>query len=361
MLDSFKRKKGFGLEISDFSLKALWLNKKGKDFVVAGHKRLNIPKGTVVEGEIKQPDKLAGLIRKTLETADPQKISSQNVITSLPENQTFVSTIEVPKMTRKEMDEAVQWEAENYIPYPIKDVYLDWQKIDEKDNKVKLLLAAARRDIVDGYTKTLELAKLKPQALELEAAAEGRALIANQQDIKQIYLLVDIGATKTTFSILTPNSIYFSSSIARVSGNFFSRTIADCLGIKKEEAEKMKVACCSPQVSEKEKIILDAIHPAFDELAKEISKIEGYFLAKHPAFNSSNLNIIICGGGAGLFGIAPYLSLKVKKKIRLGDPWTNVSFTKNPKISLGRALSYSHVIGLALRGADPKLYSYPEV
>lgn len=360
MFDLFGRKKGFGLEISDFSLKALWLKKKGRSSVVAGHNRLNIPKGLVKEGEIKDPSKLAALITATLEGASPQKITNQNVITSLPENQTFVSTIEVPKMTKKEIDEAVQWEAEHYIPYPVKDMYLDWQKLEVKGNKIKLLLAAARRDIVDGYIKTLRQAKLKPLALDLEAAAEGRALITDQQDTKKLYLLVDVGATKTSFSIMSTNTIYFSSGIARVSGNFFTTTIADCLGLKKEEAEKMKVACCSPRVTEKEKIILDAIHPAFDELAKEIQKIEGYFLAKYPTINQDQINIIICGGGAGLFGIAPYLSLKTKQKVRLGDPWTNVSFAQNPKISLGRTLSYSHLIGLALRGANPKLYSHSE-
>lgn len=358
MIDFLSRKKGFGLEISDFSLKALWLKKKGGAFVVAGHSRLNIPKGTVVEGVIKEPGKLATLITQTLATASPQKITSQNVVTSLPENQTFVSVIEVPKMTKKEMDEAVQWEAEHYIPYPIKDMYLDWQPIAEQGSKTRLLLAAARRDVVDGYIATLEMAKLKLQALDLEAAAEGRALIVDKPDSKKIHLLVDIGATKTTFSILSADTILFSSSITKVSGNYFTKTIADCLSMKKEDAEKIKVACCSPNITAKEKTILDAIHPAFDELAREINKIRNYFLAKQLTLDQNQINIIICGGGAGLFGIAPYLSLKIKQKVHLGDPWTNISFQQNPKISLGRALSYSHVIGLALRGANLKLYSH---
>ena len=356
MLNPFnKSKKAFGLEISDFSLKALWLVQKGQSFGVAGHNRLDLPKGVVVGGEIKKADELAGLLRRLVDEAKPQKITASHVISSLPENKTFVRVIEIPNMTKQEIPEAIRWEAEHHIPLPIDDVYLDWQLLSKQGDKMKLLLAAASRELVEGYVDTFTKAKLNPQALELEAVAEGRALIREQDSAEQIYLIVDIGATKTMFSILTSQVIYFSSSITSVSGNYFTGIIADCLGVKKEEAEKTKVACCSPHISEKEQNILSSIHPAFDKLAKEIDTIEQYFFNNFDP-NGDRLNIILCGGGAGLFGIAPYLSLKLKQKVRLGDPWHNVSLIKHPPIALAQALGYTQVIGLALRGAQPKKY-----
>ncbi|MBU1178192.1 type IV pilus assembly protein PilM [Patescibacteria group bacterium] len=351
-----KSKKAFGLEISDFSLKALWFNQKRQGLTVAGYNRLDLPKGLVVEGEIKKSDEVANLLQQLVEEAKPQKIAIPRVISSLPENKTFVRIIEIPKMTQQEISEAVRWEAEHHIPLSISDVYLDWQILSEKDSKIKLLLAAADKKLVEGYVDTLEKAKLSPQALELEAAAEGRTLIKENETTKQTYLIVDIGATKTMFSILSSEVIYFSSSITKVSGNFFTKTIADCLNAKKEEAEKTKVACCSPQISEKEQAVLDAIHPAFDELAKEIEKIEHYFFYNFDQ-TSDKINVILCGGGAGLFGIAPYLSLKLKQKVRLGDPWLNVPLTEHPPLALAQALGYTQVIGLALRGIRPNEYT----
>lgn len=355
MLNPFnKSKKAFGLEISDFSLKALWLDQKGQNFTVAGHNRLDLPKGMVVGGEIRKVDEVASLLRQLVDEAKPQKITIPHIISSLPENKTFVRTIEIPNMTKQEIPEAVKWEAEHHIPLPIDDVYLDWQILNKQGNKMKLLLAAAARELVEGYVNVFTTAKLIPQALELEAAAEGRALI-KEESSRQTYLIVDIGATKTMFNILTPEVIYFSSSVTTISGNYFTKIIADTLGAKKEEAEKTKVACCSPQISATEQNVLSAIHPAFDKLAEEIDKIEQYFFNLFSP-TSNQINIILCGGGAGLFGIAPYLSLKLKQKVRLGDPWLNVPLAKHPPIALAQALGYTQVIGLALRGTQPKKY-----
>jgi len=349
-----KAKKAFGLEISDFSIKALRLQKKGQRFIIASYNRVRLPKGLVVDGEIKKENELATIISQLVEQAKPQKITTPYVVSSLPENKTYVSTVSIPDMPKDELGEAIKWEAENHIPLSISDAYLGWQVIAKEGNKISVMLAAAPKKFIDSYLNVFQLAKLKPQALEPEAVAEGRALIPEDESNIPC-LIVDIGATKTTFSVLSNEIIYFSSSISRISGNFFTDTIIKNLNIKKSEAEKIKVACCSPHISEKERELLDSVHPAFDELAKEITKIQEYFYNNFEA-PKTTMNIILCGGGAGLFGIAPYLSLKLKQKVRLGDPWTNVPLAKHSPIVLAEALGYTQVIGLALRGANLDSY-----
>ena len=345
-----KAKKAFGLEISDFSVKVLRLQKKGQRFIVAGYNRARLPKGVVDDGEIKKESELASLVRQLVDSAEPQKIATPYVVSSLPENKTYVSTISVPDMTKNELKEAIKWEAENYIPISVKDAYLSWQVISKEKNQIKVLLAAAPKKLINGYLSVFEMAKLKPLALEPEAASEGRALISTHE-ANTSHLIVDIGATKTMFSVLNDKVIYFSSSISQVSGNFFTDTITKCLNIKKAEAEKIKIICCSPRVSEKERKLLASVHPAFDKLAKEIAKIQQYFYSNFDT-PDDKMNIVLCGGGAGLFGIAPYLSLKLKQKVHLGNPWTNVPLAKHSPIVLAEALGYTQVIGLALRGAN---------
>lgn len=319
-----------------------------------GYNKIRLPKGLVIEGEIKKEEELAVLIRELLDSSKPHRVSIPYVICSLPENKIFTRVIKIPLMEKKDLEEAIKWEAENHVPVSIDRVFLDWQILSQKDKEMEILLAAAPKDLVDGYVSTFKKAKLDLQALEPCAASKGRALF-NEKEKDKVCLVIDIGATKTVFDLVSNNSIYFSSSIFKVSGNSFTKSIAQCLGIKEREAEKEKVACCSPKISEKERKILESIHPVLDELAREIEKIENYFYSRTE--NSKlKLEILLCGGAAGFFGIAPYLSLKMKKKVKLGNPWVNVPLIKEVPLGHADSLSFTEVVGLSLRGANPRLY-----
>ncbi|NQU99766.1 MAG: type IV pilus assembly protein PilM [Parcubacteria group bacterium] len=357
MLDFINNKKAFGLEISDFSLKAFWLKKKGNNYEIASHNRLRLPKGLVVEGEIKKEDEVALLVQELLGSAKSQKIIAPYVVSSLPENKTFVRIIKVPQMSKKDLEEAIKWEAENHIPISIDDAYIDWQILNKDGKDIELLLSSTPRSLIDSYINVFNKAKLKVEVLEPCAASKGRALIneIKHKGSKKAYLIVDIGASKTVFDVVSNDKIYFSSSVFTVSGNLFTKTIADTLGIKESEAEKIKIECCSPKISEKERKILDSIHSVVDNLALEIRKIETYF---YQDLKNKNIDfeILICGGGASFFGIVPYLSLKVKQKVKLGNPWVNIKLDKPLELNHSDSLTYTEVIGLAIRGANLKTY-----
>lgn len=355
MFEFLNNKKAFGLEISDFSLKALWLKRSGDYFNIISYNRLRLPKGLLVEGEIKDENKLASLIRELLDSAKPQRITNPYVVSSLPENKVFTRMIKVPLMKKEDLEEAVRWEAENHIPVSVEDVYLDWQILSQKGKDIELLLSAAPKELVNGYVNTFRNAKLNLQALEPCAASKARALIPKQEKNK-IYLIVDIGAMKTVLDLVSNNKVYFSSSSFKISGNIFTNSIAKCLDIKSSEAEKEKISCCSPKMSERERKILESIHPVLDELASEITKVENYYYSN---FDNGGVDfqIFLCGGGASFFGIVPYLSLKTKKKIKLGNPWINIKLIKETPLNHADSLTFTEVIGLAIRGSNLKAYT----
>lgn len=356
IFDFINNKSAFGLEISDFSLKAFYLKRRGNTYDIVGHNRLRLPKGLVVEGEIKKEEEVASLVAQLVNSAKPQKITTSYVVSSLPENKVFVRIIKIPQMGKDDLGEAIKWEAENHIPIATDDAYLDWQILNKKGKEIEVLLTSAPKKLIDSYISVLNKAKLKVQVLEPCAASKSRALILDNKKINNTaYLLIDIGASKTVFDIVAHDKIYFSSSIFNVSGNLFTKTIADSLGIKESEAEKIKVECCSPKLSKKEKIVLDSIHKALDQLVLEIEKVENYFFqAKN--HKEKELEIIICGGGSSFFGIVPYLSLKLKRKVRLGNPWVNVRLDKPLELTHEDSLVYTEAIGLALRGSNLKYY-----
>ena len=349
-----KTKEAFGLEISDFSLKALYLKKKGKKYSIVGLNRIKLPKGLIKDGKIDKKEEMKSLLKHLLDTATPKKIPISRVITSLPENQTFVRMIDIPTMTNKDLKEAIKWEAANHIPLQIKDVYLDWQILSKDKKNMKVLIGAASKNVVNSYVSILEEAKLKPIAIEPGVASRARSLLS-EQDTKETFLLVDIGATRTVFNIVKQNIVYYSSSLFEVSGNMFTKTIAKSLNLKESESEHIKVTCCSPKITEKERKLLIAVHPSFDILAAEIIKIKKYFYDRIGKPNEK-LRVLLCGGGSGLFGIVPYLSLKTKYKIEIGNPWLNIDLSSEFKLSNDELLAFTDVIGLALRGTNLEKY-----
>ncbi|MFA6295795.1 MAG: type IV pilus assembly protein PilM [Patescibacteria group bacterium] len=348
------KKQAFGIEISDASIKVLQLKKGGKFYKLVGYNVLKIPQGIVVSGEIKDSKLLASYIQKATNSAKPKKIFISNVVCSLPENKTFVRILEIPQMSKEELSEGIKWQAEQYIPLPIDTVYLDWQIIETIDSRQRILVAAAPKKIVDSYINVLKIARLKPQVLDLEEAAEARALIPENQ--KEASLIVDIGATKTVFFVQDRKIVPFASNTQEVCGNKFTENISKALKINIENAEAKKAACCSPDLSNEEKTLLQSIYPLFDSLATQIIKIIGYYQNHFKSANPIN-NIILCGGGANISGIVPHLTLKLKMKISIANPLTNLPVKKSLPINNQDLLSLTTVIGLGIRGAEIVKYS----
>jgi len=348
------KKQAFGIEISDASIKVLQLKKSGKFYKLFGYNILKIPQGLVVSGEIKNSELLASHIQKALQNSKPKRISISNVVCSLPENKTFVRILEIPEMSKEEQNEGIKWQAEQYIPLPIDTVYLDWQVIEKINNKQRILVAAAPKKLVDNYIKVLKMAKLKPLVLDLEEAAEARALI--EESSKEASLIVDIGATKTVFFVQDRKIVPFASNTQEICGNKFTENISKALRIKIEDAEAKKATCCSSELSAEEKALLQSIYPLFDSLAEQITKIINYYQNHFKSPNPIN-NIILCGGGAGISGIVPHLTLKLNKKVTIAKPLINLSIKKNLPIDNKDILSLTTVIGLGIRGAEIMRFS----
>ncbi len=171
------------MDISDLSLKIANLGRKGDNFPLVSFSEEVIPKGVIEAGEIKNEDLLAKIIKEGIKNAKGQKIKTKYVVCSLPEEKSYIRLIQMPKMKEEEIAGAVRFEAENHIPVPIEDVYLDFQVIQPLYNHLDhldILIAALPKKIVDPYILSLKKAGLLPKALEIESSAIARALIKNE-------------------------------------------------------------------------------------------------------------------------------------------------------------------------------------
>ena len=365
----------FGLDISDLSLKIIKLKKRGKFLTLASFLEEKIEPGIIKGGEIRDEKRLAEIIKEAIKKVKGEKLKTNYVVASLPEEKAYLEVIQMPKVPEEDLKSAVIYEAENYIPLPIEDVYLDSQIVPPALNHLDhldILIAALPKKTVDPYLSALKLAGLQPLVFEIESQAIARSLIKNETATQPL-LLIDLGATRTGFIIFSGNSLRFTSSIPVSSGSF-TEIISKNLGVSFTEAEKLKIKY---GLGEKTKLkfengkaslkkdrgkIFEALIPALVDLIQQIKRYLDYYQthASHehlPPNGKGVLKIFLCGGGANLKGLPDLLSLELKLPVELGNPWINIlpeGKREAGKLSFEESLQYTTALGLALRGIKEK-------
>ncbi len=361
----------FGIDISDLSLKLIKLKKKSDGLALASFGRRDIKPGIIKGGRIKNETGLVKVIRKAINNVEGEKIKTNYVIASLPEEKAFLQIIKMPKMEKEEIESAIRFEAENYIPVPLHKVYLDFQIIsplNSKQSYLEVLLAAMPKEIVDGYVSCFKKAGLQIKALEVDSISIARALIKQGKSPAPV-LLIDLGSAMTGFMIFKNNSLRFTSSIP-ISGQKFTEAVSRALelDIKKAEKLKIKYGLKGPERihlkgkrNEKrfrkeiicEERIFEALIPILTDLIEQTNAYLDYYqsheFTNHISKNGERVEkIILSGGGANLKGLSNFLSLELKTLTQSGNPWINIS--KEIEMPLEESLKYTTAIGAALRG-----------
>lgn len=364
MLSFFsKQKTAFGLDLSESSLRAMMLERSGKGFFPVSFCDLPMPKGYFAEDKVSNPEKLGGYIKQALARPTVGRLDSRYAVISVPESKSFVRVIYVPKMTLQEAREAVPFEAEQYIPMAADSVYLDFKIVAEPAgaspaDKMKVLICAAPRDLVDGYVAAVKHARLQPVAVEVESEAVARSLI-DPKLAADPTMILDISSTRTNIVIFDQGTLQFTSSLP-VGGNSFTSQIASSLTVAPDEAEKIKRQS-GLLVGRDGNRIVAALQPVLSGILEAVKNTVNFY-REHSDGSRKIGRILLCGGGSKIKGLAEYMNrqlpgpvAKGENFVRTADPWINVlerPIKKIPPISKSDSTSYATVIGLALRGAD---------
>lgn len=413
-----------GLDISDFSVKAIQFRVRNNNPKVVSYGSSDLPLGLVEGGEIKKSKELLVVVKDLFENIKGEKIKANYVACSLPEEKSFVRLISLPLMSKKEISEAIKWAAETEIPTKLDELYTSWELIDRyeavktsagsPDSHIDVLLVACPKLIIDKHIRFLKDLGLTPVLLEVESGLMVRSLI--DTDFSSFYegnvtkipndilskhkkrsgdksdgtttesiligqssvakndpadtqtknyscpsLIVDIGAHRTNIAIFNGKTLCFTTTI-EISGNSFSEILSRELNVDFKKAEKIKTSFGLDKKKMQGKVF-DALIPPLTSLTGEITKIVEYYNEHqehlHNGRQSKIRQVIICGGGALLKGIAAYLRTSLKLDIALGDPWVNFNHNlksakkhKLPVIHKEMSLSYATVVGLLLSIKD---------
>ena len=177
----------FGIAVSDLSVKLIKLKKTDQDFELASYGEQAIPVGVIEKGEVKSKNGLVEAIKKLLNNIKGDKLNTHYAAVSLPEEKSFLKNIKMPQMSMEDLEEAVYFEIENYIPLRIEDVYFDFKVIPSfsnkrKENHLEVLFAAISKNILDDYIHCLKTAGIQPIYLETESLPLARSLVEQNKE-----------------------------------------------------------------------------------------------------------------------------------------------------------------------------------
>lgn len=354
----FNNSSAFGLDLSDLSIKLAWLKKDNDQIKLASFNRQEIPEGVIESGAIKKEEELIELIKKTIGEAKGEKIKTKNCIVSLPETESYVRVIQLPKIKKEEIAEAIRWELEANIPVALDDIYFDWQIIGKDlraSDHTDVLIGALPKVLVDPYLSVIKKADFNPLVFEIESAATSRALIKNEFCSDPI-MVIDIGAKRSSLVIFYGDAVWLTTSLS-ISNTFLIEDIAKNLKVNSAKAKSLKIKIGLDPHKEGGKVY-QAMVPKLVELVAEIKKYLDYYQTANLSKHSSKPNIeriLLCGGGANLKGLAAFLSSHLKTEVEVGNPWVNIlnsSANQLPDIPFDESLSYATALGLALRGIN---------
>ncbi len=333
----------FGLDIGRAFIKIVQVKVNGDKKQLTAIGNAPTPPDALKTESKPQLKELSEIIKNLVKNS---KIEGDKCAVSIIEAQTVTRLIELPNLTDKELSSAINWEADQYIPLPLKDVNLQYKVISRPaagaSSKMQVLLVAAPKRVVEKYVEVVKMAGLDLYAIETESSSLARVLSLGQDPLS---LIVSMGAISTELVLVKGGNVYFSRSIAS-GGSALNKAIIAEFSLSEKQAQEYKMAYGLLQDKLSGKIAA-VLRPVLDILVTEILKAVEY--GKTHIHSDLLSRAIICGGGAYLPGFAEFLTEKTSMEVLLADPWA--AFLKEGLILKipGQGSFYSLATGLALR------------
>jgi type IV pilus assembly protein PilM len=341
-----------GLDIGSSAVKAVELKAAGKGYKVTAFGAESVPPDSIVDGAIIDGAAVADAIRRLF---DGNKIQTKDVAASLSGSAVIVKKITLPVMTEAELAESIYWEAEQYIPFDIQDVNLDYQILDPGDAAngkatMDVLLVAAKKEKIADYTGVIAQAGRTAVVVDVDAFALQNAFEVNYGiEPGKIVVLLNAGASATNINILQGDQSVFTRDIS-IGGNAYTEALQKELNLPFEQADDLKRGEPADGVTfEDARPVLRAVT---ENVMLEIQKTFDFF--KATAASDRIDRIVVSGGASRAEGFLEMLTERFEAPVELFDPFRNVSFDAK-RFQVGEvdaiAPTAAVAVGLALRRA----------
>jgi type IV pilus assembly protein PilM len=358
-----KKNRLIGLDIGSHSIKLAEIDDGKKGMILRNFGVIGLPKDAVMEGTVKEMEITASAIKTLYKNLG---VKNRNVATSISGFSVIVKKISISRREDSALESSIHEEAEQYIPFDINDVNLDYEILkvpeqetgegEEDDKKepdlMDVMLVAAKKDIIEDYEQVIRMAGLNPAIMDVDAFALQNAFEVSSEDTTGCYAIINIGAEelginaiKNGVSIFTRDSSYGGSQI--------TDAIMAKFDVDYEEAEKIKLG--GSQVDKGKGDLEGIFTTVVSGWVQEIKRALDFLSTTYP--EETIEKIIISGGGYRVPGFLKYLGTETGIPIVELNPFSRLQI--NEKVFDPEYISYMApqagvAVGLALRSIGDK-------
>ena len=342
-----------GLDIGSSAVKAVELKPAGKGFRVAAFAHEPLPPDTIVDGAIIDGTAVADAIQRLFAG---NAFKAKDVAASLSGNAVIVKKINLPVMTESELADSIYWEAEQYIPFDIQDVNLDYQILDsgtgaDASGTMEVLLVAAKKEKIADYTGVITQAGRTPVVVDVDAFALQNAYEMNYAaEPGAVVVLLNMGASAININILSGAQSLFTRDVS-IGGNAYTEAVQKELNLTFDQAELAKKGEPVDGVTYEE--VKPVLHAMSENVLLEIQKTFDFF--KATASSDRIDRILISGGASAVDGFAEAVAERFSAPVEPFDPFKKVTLDRKKLADADRLAPTAAVaVGLALRKAGDR-------
>lgn len=363
-----KKNQLIGLDIGSHSIKLVEIDDSKKGLILKNFGIIGLPKDAIVEGSIKEMGVAASAIKTLIKNLN---VKNKNVAISISGFSVIVKKITISKREESELESSIQEEAEQYIPFDISDVNLDYEILTmpeeettgeqeeeasakkASDTMMDVMLVAAKKDIIEDYESLIQLAGLNPMIMDVDAFALQNAYEISSGDSSGCYAIINVGAEELGINAIKDGVSMFTRD-SSYGGSQITDAIMTKFNVSFEEAEKIKLG--GTKIDDKEKGALEEIFTTMiSGWVQEIKRALDFLSTTYP--DETIEKILVSGGAYRVPGFLKYLEMETEIPIEELNPFANLQI--NEKIFDPRYLSYiapqaGVAVGLALRSVGDK-------
>lgn len=308
-----------GLDIGSHSIKLVRLKARQDGYQLVNFGVMPLPARAIVDHTIMDEDGVVTAIRNLIRM---EKVSPRDTAVALSGQAVLTKTIRLPRMSDRELAEAMQWEAEQHIPFDMADVNLDF-RILPSDNptggQMDVLLVAARKARVADRTGLLTAAGLRPVVVDIDALALANAFETAHDLVDGPTALVDIGAGTMNVNIVSNGVTLFQRAVA-TGGERYTAAVQNALAVDHDEAEALKMGHGHIDAAQR-KALLDILAAVSTEIGNELQRSFELFRA---TANRSVDRVVLSGGCARLKGLDRFLGTHLGLPVSVANPFGGI-------------------------------------
>jgi type IV pilus assembly protein PilM len=350
-----KSKLTVGLDIGSSSVKLVQLKEKRGGFVLEAFGSAPLPPEAIVDGALMNS---AAIVAAIQEVVAQQKVKAKEVAIGVRGHSVIIKKIAMPRMSQEELDESIQWEAEQYIPFDVKDVNIDTQILTPEGDaagQMDVLLVAAKKDLINDYAAVCAEAGLSATVVDVDAFAVQNAYEANYDlGAGETVVLINVGAAVTNINVISRGITTFTRDVT-MGGNAFTEEIQKQLNISYDEAEALKVGGQGETDAVVPQEVERVIQGVADQMGGEIQRSLDFYAAT--AADARIGRVYLSGGTARIPALFKVIEARAGVPVEILNPLKNIEIDNrkfDPATLLAAAPAAAVAVGLALRRAGDK-------